>query len=524
MIKGINFKGLIKKKIVIVSIITTIMISVIIFGDFYETLSKFWLKFFPVYIEDNVFFSSNESFNILILTFNDFQKNNDNNQKFETALIARYNKIINQDIFKYHTKPKLDMKFYPIEKAVIEKDSIRSIGKITNSDIVIYGDLFDNINTESYQANIKYQIIRDSKIPLQKEYETGISEYSSLYDVIEGSLTTDMDYMIYWLMVLEQMKKGRITIASKLLEHIDDKFKNENFFEYKNNFSSLLTKLAIAFRNPESNNISSIHFLNDAIKFNPNNLDALYNLGKSYAEISKYDSAFIYYSKSLKIDSTFAPTYYDLGVINTKLSKYDLAITNYNKAIRYKPDSIKPYNNLGVIYCHYLENPKLSEFYFLKAIDESPTHGPSHYGYGQLLHYKLKEYGLAKEHYKKAIEYDKHIYNAYTELSKIYLIYNDLSKAIKILNQLLEIKYDFADAHFSLALIYNLKQEYLLSESYCLEAINFEPKHALAHILLAKIMIVQYKDKSKAKDYYLKACSIDKKMRTKFNDIMFNVH
>lgn len=105
-----------------------------------------------------------------------------------------------------------------------------------------------------------------------------------------------------------------------------------------------------------------------ALDKNPKNLKALNNLGNCYynSKPTQVDSAFNYYSRLLKLDTTYVNVYHNLGNIYISRNQLDKAIQSYNKAISLDKNFSISYYGLGVIY-EALKDEQRANENFVKA-------------------------------------------------------------------------------------------------------------------------------------------------------------
>ena len=97
----------------------------------------------------------------------------------------------------------------------------RTIGKDLNSDLVIWGDLYEQCFTDTTKACIKYAIIDTAEIQIPMSGKTGIETITSMSDIKEGLLQKDIDYIIYWLLGIRKQRKKDYQKASIYFEKIN---------------------------------------------------------------------------------------------------------------------------------------------------------------------------------------------------------------------------------------------------------------------------------------------------------------
>jgi tetratricopeptide (TPR) repeat protein len=84
-----------------------------------------------------------------------------------------------------------------------------------------------------------------------------------------------------------------------------------------------------------------------AIELEPNNPQAINNLGIAYFDIEDYASAEQCYRRALALDPAFAEACSNLGNALRTTKRLDEAVVAYNRAIALKPNYAEAYNNLG---------------------------------------------------------------------------------------------------------------------------------------------------------------------------------
>ena len=79
---------------------------------------------------------------------------------------------------------------------------------------------------------------------------------------------------------------------------------------------------------------------------NPNDAEAHYALGQTYAGLSQYSDAIREYREATKLKEDDPDIYYDLGVAHTKLAQYDAAATAFSKSLEIDPDYYRAQDGL----------------------------------------------------------------------------------------------------------------------------------------------------------------------------------
>jgi len=135
---------------------------------------------------------------------------------------------------------------------------------------------------------------------------------------------------------------------------------------------------------------------------NPNNLDALSNLGVVYVRSGNLQAAESMLEKAVAIapDNDFLLT--TLGIVQYRQSKFDEAIVQLTKAIAINPKSATAHNYLGIA-ASQKGRQKEAEQEILQALANNPDDADAHFNLAVILittQPGSKE--LAREHYARA--------------------------------------------------------------------------------------------------------------------------
>jgi Tfp pilus assembly protein PilF len=117
-------------------------------------------------------------------------------------------------------------------------------------------------------------------------------------------------------------------------------------------------------------NKEAIDAFKQAIKIDPDNADAHYNLGTAFIKSGMYKEAIEAYKQVIRIKPDYAEAHNNLGTAFIKSGMDKEAIEAYKQAIRINPDDANAHYYLGVIYA--LLNDKVSaleQYKILKSLD-----------------------------------------------------------------------------------------------------------------------------------------------------------
>ena len=92
---------------------------------------------------------------------------------------------------------------------------------------------------------------------------------------------------------------------------------------------------------------SALHFINKAIKTNPNFAEAYNERGNALYELKQLQLAIKSYNQAIKLNPKYADAYYNKGLALQELKKIELAIKSYDQAIKINPNHVYSHNNKG---------------------------------------------------------------------------------------------------------------------------------------------------------------------------------
>lgn len=175
---------------------------------------------------------------------------------------------------------------------------------------------------------------------------------------------------------------------------------------------------------------------------------------RRFLDLKDYNKAIDYYSKALKIDSTYCKSYWDRGYCKSKISDLEGAIQDYTTAMTMCHDSLKfkLYTNRALIYKQTKDYQKsLSDFN--KSVQLAPKNKWAWFERGYLKYYELSDYNGAISDLSQAIKLDPsqprfyHIRALTYYYKKSYKsCVKDMDKAIELAPQAAQYYFDRGDA------------------------------------------------------------------------------
>ena len=156
--------------------------------------------------------------------------------------------------------------------------------------------------------------------------------------------------------------------------------------------------------NPYSN-VTVYDEVQQKLKENPNDAEALYHLADLYDRDAQYKEAIDTYKKALKIRPASGYIYFKIGTAYDRLDQPAEAVTAFQSAIKLMPSYAVAYNNLGIAYGKL--NKQDQEITALKkAIKLRPRYSSARYNLG-VTYMKTGNKQAAMGEYKALKDFDE---------------------------------------------------------------------------------------------------------------------
>jgi tetratricopeptide (TPR) repeat protein len=114
---------------------------------------------------------------------------------------------------------------------------------------------------------------------------------------------------------------------------------------------------------------------------NPYSFTAWYNLGNTYSKKEKFADAITAYEYCLAVNERFSPAYFNMGNAQLTLEQYDESIFSFNKCIELDGDDALTFCYLGEAY-EQLENLTVAWDYYQKSLAIAPQLAEAWLGLG----------------------------------------------------------------------------------------------------------------------------------------------
>lgn len=116
----------------------------------------------------------------------------------------------------------------------------------------------------------------------------------------------------------------------------------------------------------------ALDFYDQAIKLDPEYIDAHYDLGVAYYHRGKVNAAIKAFQEVLSLDANYQAAHYRIGVCYHHLGQLNVAIDHLSQSIAITPEYVMAHYHLGVIY--YKQNDfEKAEIEFRRLVQENPA-------------------------------------------------------------------------------------------------------------------------------------------------------
>lgn len=222
----------------------------------------------------------------------------------------------------------------------------------------------------------------------------------------------------------------------------------------KNSQANEYFELAMSSKNP----IVQISLYEKVLELEPNNADALNNLGVSFNNAYSYKKAIKALERSIEIAPKFALPYANLANSNNMLNNLDKALDYANKAIALNPSFDYPYTVKGNILTKK-GDLKEAEATFNKAIALNPKSPDAYFTRG-FFYEETNQYDKSEQDYFTAESLGfPNKAMLYNNLAVLHRRMKDFDTAISYLNKARQLNPEFPNLDGTLALIYADKKD-----------------------------------------------------------------
>jgi tetratricopeptide (TPR) repeat protein/V8-like Glu-specific endopeptidase len=184
---------------------------------------------------------------------------------------------------------------------------------------------------------------------------------------------------------------------------------------------------------------------NQALKINPNYAEAYGNRGNARSDLGDKQGAIADFNQALKINSNLAEAYYNRGVTRSDLGDKQGAIADYTQALKINSNYAEAYYNRGVTRSD-LGDQQGAIADYNQAIKINPNYAKAYYNRG-IVRNQLGDQQGAVADYNQAIKINPNYAEAYGNRGNTRAKLGDQQGAIADYNQVIKINPNLAEAY-----------------------------------------------------------------------------
>ena len=203
-------------------------------------------------------------------------------------------------------------------------------------------------------------------------------------------------------------------------------------------------------------------------------------LGEAYFQDGNYTRALRELLKAEKLYPDDHILQNDLGIAYRMKGKADFAIRHFKKALELKPDYAPARNNLGAAYFDNKDWDAAIACY--KEVAGNMLYATPHYPINNLgrAYYEKKAYKLSEGYYLEALEMEPKYVPALQGLGQTYIAMGKISEAVAALESAVKEASEFARAYFYLGKAYRLSRKYDKAHAAYNKVLSLVPETPLA--------------------------------------------
>jgi len=203
-------------------------------------------------------------------------------------------------------------------------------------------------------------------------------------------------------------------------------------------------------------------------------------LGEAYLQNGNYTYALRELFKAEKLYPDDHILQNDLGIAYRMKGRTDLAIRHFKKALKLKPDYAPARNNMGAAYFDKKDWDAAIVCY--NEVAGNILYATPHFPLNNLgrAYYEKKEYKLSEKYYLEALEIEPKYVPALQGLGQTYIAMGKISESVAALECAVKAAPEFARAYFYLGKAYRLSRKYNKAYAAYNKVLSLVPETSLA--------------------------------------------
>jgi len=294
---------------------------------------------------------------------------------------------------------------------------------------------------------------REEEDDLIKRFEAALRKKTSEFFNLEGFESIIEHYIL--------LNKNKKALAAVEMASAQYPFSSE-----------LVTLKAQIFSNLERFEEAE-ELLKQLLLMNPNDTDALLNIGSVYNMQKKYDEALALYQEALDVaDDMIDEIHFNIGLTYQAQELFEKAIEHYKNAIDIN------LNHEGALYelafcLDQVGQLESSLSYYKKFIDEDPYSSAAWYNLGVICN-KLERFEEAIDAYGYAVAIDDQFSSAHFNMGNACMSAGQHEKALDCFKQTLDLEGPSSEVYCGFGMVYESLGEYELGLKYFQKATKLD--------------------------------------------------
>lgn len=393
------------------------------------------------YVED-MRFKDNGNFNVLIMPLH--QECTYEGKQYDIGYVIA--KRLESMSIKDSLRISLRYKMAPEEGSFLDKDSAFRLMKYFNADQILYGSysFSECEGGTSDKVCFMYQV--DSKnwglpheFTVHNEYK--MMSFHGLDDIRYGAGQENIDYIIYWVAGISELRRNKYQRAIQLFQKIKDyESKASVLFQisicynylkdYVNSHKALDQVLKLNPQHEEANLHHCMRLLyegktglarkkmEELQEQDPNNVSLVSHLSYVYRKLGDTVRTKIYMDRFLALTPEKDSNYKELGRFFEQLSYYTRAKAYYQKSLSFCDKHADDWNNIGRVSI-LLGDSLGAKPFFVHALALDANSATALFNLG-MLYNREKNFTAAGQHLERAYKTDSFNVRLLIELGKAY--------------------------------------------------------------------------------------------------------
>jgi tetratricopeptide (TPR) repeat protein len=231
------------------------------------------------------------------------------------------------------------------------------------------------------------------------------------------------------------------------------------------------------------------HFLNLALRDDPDNSEALYGLGSIYLQQNKTAEARSTFERVLKLPQRYPGTlpnaWNNLGLLSAREGHTDEAIQQFQQALRFDPDHFIALENLGNAYrqAKRWDDAKAT---LQHALQLNPDSAEANYAMG-MVYAQTDDADRAYDYLQKAVAEKPAYPEALNNLGVLYLRKQQPAEAENSFKEAIRVAPSFEQSYFNLARLYAIEGNNAAARQLLTDLLNRHPGDAQIERALSQL-------------------------------------